>query len=73
MQRVVERTLDPWEGYRQIVGVFQQHAHLQMPELRAFVRIDDIDPNGTASVTSELRDTISPCKRLLLQLTKVGY
>lgn len=73
MQRVVERTLDPWEGYRQIVGVFQQHAHLQMPELRAFVRIDDIDPNGTASVTSELRDTISPCKRLLLRLTKVGY
>lgn len=29
-----------------------------MPELRAFVRIDDIDPNGTVSVTSELRDTI---------------
>jgi len=58
MQRIVERTLDPWEGYQQIVGVFQRHAHLQIPELRAFVRIEGIDPNGCVSVTPELRGTI---------------
>jgi hypothetical protein len=58
MRRIVERTLDPWEGYRQILGIFQGHAHLQMPELRAFVRIDGIDPNWSVSVTPELRDTI---------------
>jgi hypothetical protein len=58
MQRIVERTLDPWEGYRQIVGIFQGHAHLQMPELRSFVRIDDIDPNGCVSVTPEMRHSI---------------
>jgi hypothetical protein len=58
MQRIVERTLDPWEGYQQIVSIFQGHAHLQMPELRAFVRIDDIDPNWSVSVTPELRDAI---------------
>jgi hypothetical protein len=29
-----------------------------MPELRAFVRIDDIDPNWSVSVTPELRDAI---------------
>ena len=55
MQRIVGRTLDPWEGYQQIVGI---HAHLQMPELRSFVQIADIDPNGCVSVTPELLDTI---------------
>jgi len=35
MERIVERTLDPYEGYLQICGIFQRHAHLQMPELRA--------------------------------------
>jgi hypothetical protein len=54
----VERTLDPYEGYLQICGIFQQHAHLQMPELRTFVRIDGIDPNCSVSATPELRDTI---------------
>lgn len=58
MRRIVERTLDPWEGYQQIVCIFQGHAHLQMPELRSFVRIDDCDPNGCVSVTPELRNTI---------------
>ncbi|HEX8817916.1 MAG TPA: hypothetical protein VF753_20675 [Terriglobales bacterium] len=58
MKRIVERTLDPYEGYPQICGVFQRHAHLQMPELRAFVRIDSIDPNWSVSVTPELRDAI---------------
>ena len=43
LQRIVERTLDPWEGHQQVVAIFQGHAHLQMPELRAFVRIDGID------------------------------
>jgi hypothetical protein len=58
MKRIVERTLDPYEGYLQICGIFQRHAHLQMPELRVFVRIDGIDPNGSVSVTPELRDAI---------------
>jgi hypothetical protein len=58
MRRIVERTLDPWEGYRQILGIFQGQAHLQMPELRNFVRIDGIDTNGSVSVTAELRETI---------------
>jgi hypothetical protein len=58
MTRIVERTLDPYEGYLQICGIFQRHAHLQMPELRAFVRIDGIDPNWSISVTPELRDAI---------------
>ena len=58
MKRIVERTLDPYEGYLQICGIFQRHAHLQMPELRAFVGIDGIDPNGSVSVTPELRDAI---------------
>jgi hypothetical protein len=44
--------------YLQICGIFQRHAHLQMPELRAFVRIDGIDPNGSVSLTPELRDAI---------------
>ena len=58
MKRIAERTLDPYEGYLQICGIFQRQAHLQMPELRAFVRIDGIDPNGSVSVTPELRDAI---------------
>jgi hypothetical protein len=58
MKRIVERTLDPCEGYLQICGIFQRNAHLQIPELRAFVRIDGIDPNGSVSVTPELRDAI---------------
>lgn len=58
MRRIVERTVDPWEGYRQILGIFQGHAHLQMSELRAFVRINGIDPNGSVSVTPELRNAI---------------
>jgi hypothetical protein len=29
-----------------------------MPELRAFVRIEGIDPNWSVSVTPELRDAI---------------
>jgi hypothetical protein len=58
MKQIVERTLDPYEGYLQICGIFQGHAHLQMPELRAFVQIDGIDPNSCVSVTPELRDTI---------------
>jgi hypothetical protein len=58
MKQIVERTLDPYEGYLQICGIFQRHAHLQMTELRAFVRIDGIDPNWSVSVTPELRDTI---------------
>jgi hypothetical protein len=58
MKRIAERTLDPYEGYLQICGIFQRHAHMQMPELRAFVRIDGIDPNGSVSVTPELRDAI---------------
>ena len=58
MKRIVERTLDPWEGYQQICGIFQRDAHLQMPELRAFVRIESIDPNWSVSVTPELRDAI---------------
>ena len=58
MQRIVEGRLDPWEGYQQIVGIFQGHAHLQMPELRSFVRIEDVEPNGCVSVTPELRNTI---------------
>jgi hypothetical protein len=28
MKRIVERTLDPYEGYLQICGIFQRHAHL---------------------------------------------
>jgi len=58
MKRIVERTLDPYEGYQQICSIFERHAHLQMPELRAFVRIDTIDPNSSVSVTPELRDEI---------------
>ena len=58
MTRIVERTLDPYEGYLQICGIFQRHAHLQMPELRAFVRIDGIDPNSSVSVAPELRGAI---------------
>ena len=58
MTRIVERTLDPYEGYLQICGIFQRHSHLQMPELRAFVRIDGIDPNWSVSVTPELRGAI---------------
>lgn len=58
MKRIVERTLDPYEGYLQICGIFQRQAHLQMPKLRAFVRIDGIDPNWSVSVTPELRDAI---------------
>jgi hypothetical protein len=58
MKRIVERTLDPYEGYLQISGIFQRHAHLQMPELRVFVRIDGIDPNWSVLVTPELRDAI---------------
>ncbi|HTW57618.1 MAG TPA: hypothetical protein VMD99_05800 [Terriglobales bacterium] len=58
MKRIVERTLDPYEGYLQICGIFQRHAHLEMPELRAFVRIDGIDPNWSVSVTPELRNAI---------------
>ena len=58
IKRIMERSLDPYEGYLQICGIFQRHAHLQMPELRAFVRIDGIDPNGSVSVTPELRDAI---------------
>jgi len=58
MKRIVERTLDPYEGFLQVCGIFQRHAHLQMPDLRAFVRIDGIDPNGSVSVTPELRDAI---------------
>lgn len=58
MKRIVERTMDPYEGYLQICGLFQRRAHLQMSELRAFVRIDGIDPNWSVSVTPELRDAI---------------
>lgn len=58
MKRIVERTLDTYEGYLQICGIFQRHAHLQVAELRAFVRIDGIDPSGSVSVTPELRDAI---------------
>jgi hypothetical protein len=58
MNGIVERTLDPYEGYLQICGIFQRKAHLQIPELRAFVRIDGIDPDGSVSVTPELRDAI---------------
>jgi hypothetical protein len=58
MKQIVGRTLDPYEGYLRICGIFEQHAHLQMPELRAFVRIDGIDPNWSVSVTPELRDAI---------------
>ncbi len=58
MKRIVERTIDPYEGYLQICGIFQRHAHLQLPELRDFVRIEGIDPNSSAPVTSELRHTI---------------
>lgn len=58
MERIVERTLDPYEGYLQICGIFQRQAHLQMPELRAFVRIDGVDPNWSVSVTPELCDAI---------------
>jgi hypothetical protein len=58
MKRIVEHTVEPYEGYLQICGIFQRHAHLQMPELRDFVRIDGIDPNWSVSVTPELRHTI---------------
>jgi hypothetical protein len=58
MKRIAEHTLDPYEGYLQICGIFQRYAHLQMPELRTFVRIDGIDPNGSVSVTPELRNVI---------------
>jgi hypothetical protein len=58
MKRIVERTIDPYEGYLQICGIFQRVAHLQMPELRAFVRIDGVDPNWSVSVTPELRNAI---------------
>lgn len=58
MTRIVDRTIDPYEGYLQICGIFQRHAHLQLPELRDFVRIDGIDPNWSVSVSPELRDTI---------------
>jgi len=58
MKRIVERTIDPYEGYLQVCRIFQRHAHLQFPELRSFVRIDGIDPNSSVSVTPELRDTI---------------
>ncbi len=58
MKRIVERTVHPYEGYLQVCGIFQRHAHLQLPELRSFVRIDGIDPNSSVSVTPELRDTI---------------
>src|SRR5438270_6738873 len=58
MKRIVERNVDPYEGYLQICGIFQRHAHLQMPELCAFARIDGIDPHWSLSVTPQLRDTI---------------
>ena len=70
MKRIVERTLDPWEGYLQICGIFQRDAHLQMPELRAFVRIDGIDPNWSVSVTPELRDAIIQRAEAFLQGTE---
>ena len=70
MKRIVERTLDPYEGYLQICGIFQRHAHLQMPGLRAFVRIEGIDPNGSVSVTPELRDAIIQRAEVFLRGTE---
>ena len=70
MKRIVEHTLDPWEGYLQICGIFQRDAHMQMPELRAFVRIDGIDPNWSVSVTPELRDAIVQRAKAFLQGTE---
>lgn len=70
MKRIVERTLDAYEGYQQICGIFQRHAHLQMPELRAFVRIDGIDPNWSVSVTPELRDAIIQRAEAFLRSTE---
>lgn len=58
MKRVEHGSLDPWEGYLQICGIFQRYAHLQLPELRSFVRIEGIDPNSSVSVTPELREAI---------------
>lgn len=70
MKRIAARSLDPYEGYQQICGIFQRHAHLQMPELRAFVRIAGIDPNGSVSVTPELRDTIIQRAEAFLRTTE---
>jgi hypothetical protein len=70
MKRIMERTLDPYEGYLQVCGIFQRDAHLQMPELRAFVRIDGIDPNGSVSVTPELRDAITQRAEAFLRGTE---
>jgi hypothetical protein len=58
MKRIVERTVEPWEGYLQICAIFSRNAHLQLPELRDLVRIEGIDPNGSVSVTSEPFETV---------------
>ena len=66
----MEGTLGPYEGYLQICGIFQRHSHLQMPKLRAFVRIDGIDPNCSVSVTPELRDGIIKRAEAFLRTTE---
>jgi hypothetical protein len=55
---IAEQRMDAYEGWLKVHGIFQSNAGFGLPELKQFVQIDGIDPNGTLSVTQELHDTI---------------
>lgn len=46
MERIVERTLDPYEGYLQVCGIFQRHAHLKCPNCALSCELMALTPTG---------------------------
>jgi hypothetical protein len=56
-QQVVNGTLDPYEGYRRVYGIYVGNSGL-VDELKPFFRLPGIEPDGFLHVDDEFRATI---------------
>jgi hypothetical protein len=58
IEAIADQSIDAYEGWQQVSGIFQADAGLDLPDLKEFTQLEGIDPNSTISVSEELRETI---------------
>jgi hypothetical protein len=56
-QQVVDGSLDPYEGYRRLYGIYAGSSGL-LDELKPFFRLPGVEPDGHLRVDDEFRATI---------------
>jgi hypothetical protein len=57
LEEIADGTLDPYEGYRRVYGLYVNSSGL-LDELKPLFRLPGIEPDGSLHVDDEFRNTV---------------